>query len=445
MPSYTSRDLSIQKDQVVKVYQSNGTTYIGTLQDAPYLTGFTEAVNAATSSITITLPRGIDAYGGLGQPGSNNILSLGNIVKYVLYGPGLPVGGLVRYVGIIDTITPKIASDGGESVDVTLTPRSQILGDHGIVGPVNYGTAGLSSSYVDTGTMFSSWFTTQIDSATSFPYGYPFTPDPSNPATTGQPVQFSFQNMSLLQALLDVLLLSQSNWYFRMNEAAETVSFNQYNLTTPNYFLKIGQHFSEIQYSVDNVPRKNLVVVQGAGNIQGVARGSSISQIGVRSYMKQDSRITDTHTAQLLANGLLSFYDRPIIRTKVVIPDFRGDLMPGIGFDIEAFKVGQTVTLLDSKAPAVAETGPVSQWGSMVWGRDKWGGGAQKLALWGQVNWGQFTWGLSVGAIFNQVIPIVAVNYKYHSVELELGFRQPNMLRALFDLEIRFQDATLVT
>jgi hypothetical protein len=448
MPSYTDRDLTIMKDQVVRVYQNDGVTFLGTIPDAPYLTDFTEAVNAATSSITIKLPRKIDAFDGAGQPGSRGTIVLGNVVKYVLYGRSLPTTGLVRYVGIIDTITPTIAADGGESVDLVLTPRSQILGDHGIVGPINYGTAGIPSTYVDTGVMFSSWFTTQIDSATSLPYGSPFTLDPTNPATTGNTTQFLYQNQTLLSAFTNILLLSPSNFYFRMNEAAETATFNQYNLSTPNHFLKIGQHFADLTYSVDNVSRKNLIMVQGATNVQGIARGSSISGpggIGARSYMKRDSRITDAHTAQMLANGLLAFYDRPQIRTKVTIPDFRGDALPGLGYDIEQFRVGQTVVILDSKAPAIAATGPASQWGSMVWGRDKWGGSTQSQALWGQFLWGGSTWGLGVGSIFNQIIPIVALHYKYHSVELELGFRQPNVLRSLFDLERRFQDATLIS
>src|SRR4029077_10587149 len=126
------------------------------------------------------------------------------------------------------------------------------------------------------------------------------------------------------------------------------------------------------------------------------------------------------------------------------IPDSRGDGMPGLGYDIEQFKVGQTVVILDPKAPASSATGPASQWGSMVWGRDKWGS-SSTLAIWGAFKWGQASWGESVGAIFNAVVPIVAINYDFFSVELELGFRQPSMLRAIYALEAQLQDTSLVS
>lgn len=443
MPSYTSRDLSIQKEQIVKVYANDGVTFLGTIPDAPYLTGFTEAVNAAISSITISLPRRIDSFDGANQPGSRNTIVKGNVVKYYLYGPALPSTGLLRYQGIIDTITPSLEASGGEKVDVTLTPQSQILGDHGILGPITFGTAGNSATYVDTMSIFNAWFTTQIDSATGQPYGYPYTLDGTNPATTGNKTQFPFQNQTLLSALTNVLLLSPANYFFRMNVGL-TATFNLFPLSTPNHILKIGQHLNSLTYSTDNVPRKNFIIVQGKG-VQAAAAGASIATIGKRTYIKSDSRITDVNTAQLLANGLLAFYDREQVRAKVVIPDFRGDLLPGLGYDIEKFQVGQTVTILDSRSNAQAATGPATLWGQFTWGQGAWGGGQSSLATWGSFKWGQSSWGESIGAIFNQIVPIVAIHYKFHSVELELGFRQPSQLRALYDLESRFQDATLVS
>lgn len=444
MPSNTSRDLTVFKTQQVKAYSSSG-AYLGVIADAPYLSGVTSALNAADTALTVKLPRPVDAYDGANQPGSAGTVVLGNIWQWYVYGPGLPAGGKLRYQGIVDAIAPSIDANGGESVEVTVTPFSSVLGDHGILGPLAYGTSGNPATYVDTMSIFSSWFTTQVDSNTGLPYGSPFTLDPANPATTGNKTFFSFQNQTLLMALTNVLLLSPANWYFRFN-VDKTVSFNQYNLSAPTYILKIGQHFNAIQYAIDNTPRKNLIIVAGAGSIIAKAAGSSIATIGERVYMKQDSRITDQNTANLLAAGLLAFYDRPQIRAKVVIPDYRGDLLPGLGYDIEQFRPGQTVTILDNRAPAVASMGSPSLWGQMVWGRDKWAGSpSSNLAIWGQFKWGGAAWGESVGSIFNTVTPIVACTYNFHSIELELGFRQPSMLRALYALEAQLNDTTMIS
>jgi hypothetical protein len=212
-----------------------------------------------------------------------------------------------------------------------------------------------------------------------------------------------------------------------------------------NYTLMLGQHITAMKYSFDNVPRKNLCAVQGSGTIFAKAIGSSVGSIGERTYFKQDNRIADQNTAQLLANGLLNFYDRTQIRTMITVPDYRGGGAPGLGYDIEQFKVGQTIQILGGRAPASSSTSASLPWGQFRWGQSTWGGASQTVSVWGQFRWGQSTWGYGVGRVFNTPIPIVSLRYNYHSVDLELGFRQPTMLRALFDLESRYNDTSLVS
>lgn len=435
------QDATIFKSQVVKAYDPSG-NFIDTVKDAPYLSGFTEAISAATTALTVSLPRAIDAYDGTNQPNSKQTIVQGNILKWFLYGPGLPSSGLLRYQGIIDTIRPHLDETGAEAVELTVTPYSQVLGDHGIIGPISYGTAGNAATYIDTGTMFASLFTTQIDSTTGHTYGYPLTLDPSNPATTGNTCAALLQNQTLVSALTTFLLLSPSNYYFRPNMSDNTVTFNQYG-STADHVLKIGQHISSMEYALDNVPRKNLIIVQGNG-VMATAHGASISTIGQRTYFKNDNRITDTNTAQLLANGLLAFYDRPQIRTKVKIPDYRGDALYGIGYDIEKFKIGQMVKIIDTKAPTAAINNAPSLWGGFRWGTDHWNSAPATLAIWGLFKWGQTDWGFNVGGVFNTLVPIVAINYGFFSCELELGFRQPSMLRSMSLLESKFLDTSMV-
>lgn len=453
MTSYTNQDASYQKFQVVKVYGSSG-NFIDVLRDAPPLQGYKENINAAADAVRFTLPRRIDQYDGQYQPGSMNTLVEGNTVQFWLYGAGLPASGFLRYQGVIDTITPKVDESGGESVEVLLTPFSQVLGDHAITGTVGFGTAGTSSTYIDTGQIFQSFFTgsykdstgttqSTIDSITSQPYLYPYTLDPMSIAYTGQKVQFAFQNQSMFSASSNVLLLSPANYFVRMNQN-KTAYFGQYS-TSPTYTLLLGQHITSLQYSVDNVPRKNVIVIQGKGAVKATATGSSVSSIGERVYFKSDNRITDTSTAQTLANGILALYDQPQIRATVKIPDYRGDMQPGLGYDIEKFKVGETVKIVDVKAPSTSVLGVGSTWGSFVWGSGKWGPPSNTSAIWGAFNWGSALWGASVGAVFNQIVPIMAIQYDYFSVTLQLGWRQPTLNRKLYLLESAFNDATLVS
>jgi hypothetical protein len=451
MATYTNQDLSYNKHQTVKVYDPNG-NFIDVIRDAPYLSGYKENINAAADTVRFTLPRPIDAYDGQYQPGSKDTIVLGNNVQWWLYGAGLPASGLLRYSGKIDTVTPKLDEQGGEVVEVVVTPYSQVLGDHAITSTVTFGTAGSSSTYIDTGQIFTAFFSgsyvdasgtrqTLADSITGQPYGYPYTLDPMSAAFTGNKVQFAFQNQNLLSVISNVLLLSPANYYVVMNQN-QTVYLGQL-LFTPQYTLRLGQHISTIEFPQDNVPRKNVAVLQGKG-VQGKYTGSSVATLGQRVYFKSDNRIVDATTAQDLANGLGAVYDQTVIRAKIKIPDYRGDQQPGLGFDIEQFKVGQTLKVVDGRATPNSITGGGSLWGSMIWGRDKWGTNSPAPAVWGNFNWGATVWGANVGAIFNQVVSIQTIEYNYFSATLEVGFRSPTLNRKLYDLESRLNDATLV-
>jgi hypothetical protein len=422
------------------------------IRDAPLLS-CKENISAAADTVQIRLPRHIDSFDGPGQPGSLGTIVQGNIVQWWLYGAGISSSGLLKFQGIIDEIAPTLEEGGAEYVDVTVTPYSQVLGDHGVgTTAINFGTAGNSATYLDTATILKSFFAGSYvdtsgntvavtDPVTSKPYADPFTLDPTSLATTGQLVQFAFQSQKLISVFTNILSISTNSYFIRMNQD-KTAFFGKIP-TDPTHTLYLGQDISSIEYSTSNVPRKNVIVVIGAGSVKATATGTSVSSIGERVYYKSDNRITDNNTAQFLANGILSILDRETVRAKIKVPDYRGSAQQGLGYDIETFKVGQTVKIVDARAPSASTAGLGSKWGSMVWGRDTWGAPAG-ATIWGSFNWGGAVWSASVGSIFNTVNTIMSIDYRYFHVELELGARAPSLSRALFDLEIRFQDASLV-
>src|SRR5258708_38838625 len=103
--SGSSRDNTVFKSQMVKCYLPDGVTFVDVIRDAPYLS-YQDQVSASPSSVTLILPRAIDAYDGSNMPGSRQTIVLGNVLKWYLFGPGLPAQGLLKYQGIIDTILP---------------------------------------------------------------------------------------------------------------------------------------------------------------------------------------------------------------------------------------------------------------------------------------------------------------------------------------------------
>lgn len=407
-------DLHAQKIQVVKVYDASG-NYLGIWNDAPRMTGYKQTVNCADGQVKLVLPRKIDQWS------SDPTIALQNQVKIVLFGPNLPVSGLLKFNGFIDAIEPNGDANHSESVTVTLTPWSAAIGDHGYGGNLQFTTVDAISGF------WSYWFNT-IDPLTSVPYTYPLVQDPANPTSFGTTVSYLVQNLDM-KSIDDtaIAMLGASAYFWRPN-SSNTVTLAQYATAAQHTFL-LGKHIRSLSYSQDNTQRKNVVVFVGgtpsghttpimATAVGASARPASEGGIGERLLMQQDSRITDQATADLVANNLLALYDRPIIRGKLTLVDVRGS-NNGLGYDIETVKTGEMVTIINES------------------------GASQPTSVWGNFVWGQSRYGSAGGPIFNSLQPIVAVTYNWDSLDVEIGMLAPSQDRQLAALRRTLQDYTV--
>lgn len=405
--------LYYQKIQMVQVFDAYG-NYLTTWQDAPHISGLKDTVNAAQSQIKLVLPRPIDSYGALGQTNSDGSVVLGNQVKIYIYGPGLPVTGLLKFNGFIDNVEAAVTESQQQSVTVTLTPYSAAFGDHGFGGSQTF-------SNVDPIALFKYWFDT-VDPITRVKYTDPMTWDPSNPTSSGKTVNYKIQNMDLKSIADTTITMLGSGWYWRPNPD-NTTTLNQV-ATTPKHTFQLGKHFASMSYSVDNTQRKNVVYVVGSSqSVKAVsiglsARPPSKGGIGERLLQVQDSRLTDTTSAQVVADALLAIHDVQQIRAKFRVIDYRGNSSGALGYDIESIRVGDALTILDSRS----KTFP---------------------AVYGNAVYGSSVWGQSPGAIFNQIIPVAATSYHWSYIDVEAGILAPSQDRRLFQLQRKFQDFTL--
>lgn len=422
MGSGTINDLSIYKHQQVLVYKPDGVTFLGAWPDAPLLAGFKESINSATTPLRVDLPRTFDNFDQVGGVNSKGTVAQGNVVQYWLFGPGLPASGKLRYQGVIDTYEPQIKDNGEETVTVTITPFDSVLGDHGIMGPQSFGTSGTTSTYLDPLTMFN-WFFTNNDSITGNPYMYPLTADGSNPSSSGNAAQYTFQRQTMLDVMTTIVLMCPANWYF-CTTPSKTVKINV-AASTAQHILYIGQNIASFLYSQDWMGLRNVITIKGGINtgsglqIYTTVQGSDLSTFGERLLMVEDTRIVDSNTATAIANGYLNQYDKGVLRAKVRVPDYRG-ASGGMGYDIESLAVGDTVIIVDPLAPA----------------------GTQQT-LWDSAVWDTSYWDASPGTAINRVIQIVGLTYNFDYVDLELSALQPSQDRALYDIMRRYQKFAL--
>ena len=166
VPSQTIVDLHYQKQQQVQVFDAYG-NFLTIWPDTPHINGLKDTINAAQGQIRMVLPRTIDNFDAFGHPGTATSLALMNGVKIYVFGPGLPLSGLLKFNGFIDAIEPAVTDSQQQSVTVTLTPWSSVFGDHGFGGSHQFNNT-------DPVAIFKYWFDT-TDSVTTAKYTYPLT------------------------------------------------------------------------------------------------------------------------------------------------------------------------------------------------------------------------------------------------------------------------------
>lgn len=419
MGSNSSQDLSIYKTQQVLVYSSAG-AFIGAWADAPLLAGFKEAINAATTPLSIELPRSFETFN------SDNTIAQGNNVQFWLFGPGLPSTGLLRFQGVIDSYEPQIKDNGEESVAITITPYDSVLGDHAVTGTVTFGTVNVQSTYVDPVTMYQYFFNNN-DPLTGVSYMSPLTNDATSISSSSNRTAYIFTRQTMLDTFNTIMQMLPASYFYRSTPSKTVIL--QSPPVTAQHVLYVGQNVTNPLYKQDWMVLKNVVVFKGGANNKGVTlyvtvAAQDVSTFGERVMLVEDNRVTDPNTAATLALGYLAMQDRVLLRAKVRVPDYRGSETSGgstgLGYDIESLAVGDTIQIID---PFSTATTSPSQWDVAQWNVDYWD--------------------YAPTAALTQVVQIIALTYNFDYVDLELGYLQPSQDKALFDIQTRYQKFAL--
>lgn len=487
-PSDTANDLRTVKTQMVFVYSSTG-TFLDVWRDAPLLGGFKEAINSAPQPLRVTLPRLFDSFDQAGIAGNIGTIGQGNLVKYYLFGPGLPVGGLLRYQGTIDKFEPAISESGAEQVTVTITPPGAAVGDNGLVGTLQMGSATATSSStavagpgsativvasasglvvgayipIDTGAnleyvtitalsgtnltatfarahsgtysvggpmdpvaMFLYWFSTN-DPYTSLPYTQPLTLDSAGSLTSSTTqTWYTWQNQDLASIWNTIILMLRND--------------------SPNWYWRINPAGTVTLNKTPTIsPAQNVLYVgkhlavpqyaQDWMNLRNLVLvvGSSPSVSSVASgsdlltFGHRGYSVADTRiTTQAQASVLANGYLTALDRAI-----FRGQYRV-VDYRGDA-QVGIGYDIESMKVgQSVQIVTPRGASGSntLTWDAGLWDGGA--------------VWGGPVSAAENQVVQVVSISYDFDAITIETGNFGPSQDIALIKLAAYLQDFSVV-
>lgn len=327
---------------------------------------------------------------------------------------------LLVYRGKIESYTPSITEEG-ERVQVEVLGLASLLSDDYIeflqfvetqpqkdveANRINYGAkdpADMMKMVIDLAKKqnphFSLYYTTD-----SIQY-------------TGNLMQYTFRDQQIRNCMDKIRTLCPAGWHYFIEADGKVWLRSQESAAT--HVLRIGVEILrfEVERSIRNM--KNFVRIKGRqdedrteadghGSINYIAFDQkSIDKYGKRTVFIRDAQLTDPESAKIVGDGRLEEYNREEQRVECYIPDnkmFRelsGSLR---GYNIEAFRPGDTITIVD----------PVA---------------SSRNTFWDKFRWDVDAWDIS-GAFMPlpEPVPIVTIQNHGSYAQLQLSERPPSQV-----------------
>ena len=331
-----------------KIYDSSN-TYICTWGNEVMNTPkFNWAINGGMGEMQIDLARPINDY-------SENVeVKVSNRIKTFILDDDNK-DGMQIYDGIITSYDPIVSQDGKEYIRIHVASQLKTLNDKILKSGNNTTLPYLSYDP-------SNIFTDILDK-----YAGVITYNSTSIVQTGTVASYTFSYVTCLEAIKKSLELCPAYWYWYI-DGKSLFYLNVVDWDTTDHKLFFGKEAVEIDAKKSIEELYNAVYFVGGGtpNLYKLyERTSSIAEYGRREYKMQDDRVTLTTTAQLISDKFLDEHDHPTAEMRVKIVDKCIDNTRG--YDIESFKPGDTVQIIDPQV----KTG-ITLWDIAKWDVDYW-------------------------------------------------------------------------
>ena len=187
---------------------------------------------------------------------------------------------------------------------------------------------------------------------------------------TGTTVSYTFSFVSFLDAIKKTLELAPAYWYWYIDPES-VIHFHVADFDNVDHVLLVGRHVNkfEAKKSIDEM--KNVVYFKGGGDpplYKKYERTSSITEFGRREERMSDERVTVAATAQTIAEKFLEERDHPISIVRVNVID--NSIDPKTGYDIESFRPGDVVQIIDPATPIQKTLWDIATWDVDFWDFD---------------------------------------------------------------------------
>lgn len=375
----------------------NGSTFVGTIPDSIVMNQpkFSWSVNGGMGEMNIDLALKISEFRDSYE---NSTISLGFRVITSIQGADEILSTQI-YDGLLTSYDPLIDENGKEMVRLHVV--SQVTTLENLTMKDGSGNTQLTYSSQSPDTILKDL----IDK-----YNGDIEYTASSVDATGTLVSYVFTFCSFLDAIKKVLELSPAYWYWAV-DAYSTIYFKMADFELPEHTLYIGKHIQRVdaKKSIDQL--KNAIYFKGGGDPQlykKYERQGSIEEYGRREERMSDERVTLAATAQTISDKFLDERDHPISIVQITIAD--NSIDQSAGYDIESFRPGQIVQMIDPRS------------------------NVQKT-LWDVATWDVDFWDFDIRYSIGLPMQIRQVNYNFFSVTLELSARFEDVAKRIEDIK----------
>ena len=386
-----------KKYYMYKVYDNNvyNTTWSKEILTQP---SFRNVINGGPGEVIVRLPRSFDDFG------ENDDVKLNNRVDIYVYDRQHP-NGLLFYRGFISGYKPVL--DGNkEYVEITILSYIFELGYY----MLRDGTGATEIAYnsQDPSTILTDII--QKYRADGGAINYTAT----SIQTTGTTVSYTFNSNTVREAIDKVIELCPVGWYWTVD--ANSIIYLSPKSTTADHTFTIGTHISQMETwrrmedVVNRVYFTGFTTASGTGMYRIYSNTGSITSYGLHAIHKVDGRVTNTSTADTMANRILNTKIDPEIRTALTISDDNGE-HKFRGYDIESVIPGDTMKIGNIKMAA------------------------KTSSRWDQASWDIDVWDSTLAFTAADVIQILSLDYNPDSLKIEASSRLPEISKRIEDID----------
>jgi hypothetical protein len=183
-------------------------------------------------------------------------------------------------------------------------------------------------------------------------------------------VTYQYNVNTILEAINKCIELSPKDWYWYLDYGTNLVHFHEKS-NTPDHTFSLEKDIIDAKFEKRIEDVVNTVYFTGGDTGGGVnlfkkyINQDSIDSYGVKAIKYSDSRVTNTSTADTIANSILETKSQPELRVVLEILDSNNE--QGVGYDIETIKVGDVVAVRNITQQVGLSTWDYGKWDEAYW------------------------------------------------------------------------------